>query len=55
MAKPTLPDGYIAHAPGFIANDGPKLITGRFGHEDSFMLERFLAACGELEAAQTEY
>ena len=46
MAEPTLPDGYIAHAPGFIANEGPKLITGRLAHEDSFTLERFLATGG---------
>jgi len=46
MVEPPLPDGYIAHAPGFIANAGPKLITGRFAHEDSFTLERFLATGG---------
>ncbi|MEE2768125.1 MAG: NADH-quinone oxidoreductase subunit NuoF [Actinomycetota bacterium] len=46
MAEHSLPDGYITHAPGFIANDGPKLITGRFVHEDSFTLERFLATGG---------
>ena len=46
MAEHALPDGYITHAPGFISNEGPKLITGRFVHEDSFTLERFIATGG---------
>ncbi len=35
-----------AFAAGFINNQGPKLITGRFALEDSFTLERSLATGG---------
>ena len=38
--------GYLKHAPGYVLNDGPKLITGRFVHEDSFTLERSVATGG---------
>ena len=39
-------NGYIAHAPGYVHNDGPKLITDRFVHEDSFTLARYEATGG---------
>ena len=28
-------NGYIAHAPGYVHHDGPKLITSRFVHEET--------------------
>jgi len=37
---------YIPHAPGYVDNDGPKLITKRFPLEDSFTLERYEATGG---------
>jgi NADH-quinone oxidoreductase subunit F len=40
------PDGYLPHAPGFVQNEGPKIVTSRFPYEDSFTLERFLATGG---------
>ena len=33
-------------APGFVAGDRPKIVTSRFGHEDSHTLERYLATGG---------
>ncbi len=45
-------DGYVAHAPGFVANEGPKIVSARFGHEDSYTLERYLAT-GGYEALRT--
>ncbi len=32
---------YIPHAPGFVDNEGPKIVSSRFGHADSFTLERY--------------
>ena len=39
-------DGYLAHAPGYVLNEGPKLVTSRFELEDSFTLERYEATGG---------
>jgi NADH-quinone oxidoreductase subunit F len=39
-------DGYLAHAPGYVLNDGPKVVTSRFVYEDSFTLDRFVATDG---------
>ncbi|MCU0273337.1 MAG: NADH-quinone oxidoreductase subunit F, partial [Acidimicrobiales bacterium] len=38
--------GYIAHAPGYVLNEGPKIVTSRFPYEDSYTLERYLATGG---------
>ena len=47
MAEPTTvhPAGmdYVPHAAGFVANEGPKLLTSRFPYEDSYTLDRALA------------
>ncbi len=45
-------NGYVAHAPGFVANEGPKIVSARFGYEDSYTLERSLAT-GGYEALRT--
>ncbi len=37
---------YVPHAPGYVDNDGPKLITKRFPLEDSYTLERYEATGG---------
>ncbi|MCY4458149.1 MAG: NADH-quinone oxidoreductase subunit NuoF [Acidimicrobiaceae bacterium] len=37
---------YVAHAPGYVNNEGPKLVTKRFEYADSFTLQRFLATDG---------
>ncbi len=37
---------YVAHAPGYVDNEGPKIVTSRFGHDDSHTLERSLATGG---------
>lgn len=42
----TLGGQAIAHAPGFIANDTPRLVTSRFDYADSHTLERYLATGG---------
>ncbi|MGI9600749.1 MAG: NADH-quinone oxidoreductase subunit NuoF [Acidimicrobiales bacterium] len=44
-------DGYLAHAPGYVHNDGPKIVTGRFEHDDSFTLARSRST-GGYEALQ---
>ena len=36
----------IAHAPGFIANETPRIVTARFDHADSHTLERYEATDG---------
>jgi NADH-quinone oxidoreductase subunit F len=36
----------IPHAPGFVRNDTPRIVTSRFEHEDSFTLERYEATGG---------
>ena len=36
----------IAHAPGFIANETPRIVTARFDYEDSHTLERYEATDG---------
>ena len=37
---------YIPHAAGFVDNGGPKVVSSRFAHEDSYTLERSLATGG---------
>ncbi|MDH3753821.1 MAG: NADH-quinone oxidoreductase subunit NuoF [Acidimicrobiia bacterium] len=39
-------NSYLAHAPGYVDNEGPKIVTGRFVHEDSHTLARSLATGG---------
>ncbi len=39
-------EGYITHAPGYVRNDGPKIVTSRFVHDDSFTLTRSRATGG---------
>ena len=41
-----MPSTYVPHAAGYVDNDGPKIVTSRFSHEDSFTLERSLATGG---------
>jgi NADH-quinone oxidoreductase subunit F len=36
----------IARAPGFVANDTPRIVTSRFEYDDSHTLERYLATGG---------
>ncbi|MEO2124349.1 MAG: NADH-quinone oxidoreductase subunit NuoF, partial [bacterium] len=36
----------IPHAPGFVANDTPRIVTARFDYEDSYTLERYEATGG---------
>ena len=36
----------IPHAPGFVANDTPRIVTARFDHEDSYTIERYEATGG---------
>ena len=42
----TLGGQAIAHAPGFIANETPRLVTSRFDYDDSHTLKRYLATGG---------
>ncbi len=37
---------YIAHAPGYVDSPGTKIVTQRFGYEDSYTLERYEATGG---------
>ena len=37
---------YVTHAAGYVDNGGPKLVTSRFGYEDSHTLARFEATGG---------
>ncbi len=37
---------YVPHAPGYVDNDGPKIVTRRFPLEDSFTMERYEATGG---------
>jgi len=37
---------YVPHAAGYVDNGGPKVVTSRFVHEDSYTLERSLATGG---------
>jgi len=39
-------NGYLAHAPGYVDNEGPKIVTSRFQHRDSHTFERFEATGG---------
>lgn len=36
----------VAHAPGFVANDTPRIVTSRFDYEDSYTLARYEATGG---------
>ncbi len=37
---------YVAHAAGYVDNEGPKIVTSRFPHDDSYTLARFEATDG---------
>ncbi len=37
---------YVPHAPGYVDNGGPKIVTSRFEHDDSFTLDRYEATDG---------
>ncbi|MEM9561655.1 MAG: NADH-quinone oxidoreductase subunit NuoF [Actinomycetota bacterium] len=37
---------YVAHAPGYVDNEGPKIVTSRFLHDDSHTLARSEATGG---------
>ncbi len=37
---------YVPHAPGYVDNEGPKIVSSRFVHEDSYTLVRSLATGG---------
>jgi NADH-quinone oxidoreductase subunit F len=37
---------YLPHAPGFVDNEGPKIVSSRFGYHDSYTLDRYLATGG---------
>ena len=37
---------YVPHAPGYVDNDGPKIVSSRFVHEDSFTIDRYEATGG---------
>ena len=39
-------NAYLPHAPGFVDNEGPKIVTSRFEHEDSHTIERYEATGG---------
>ncbi|MEM9655468.1 MAG: NADH-quinone oxidoreductase subunit NuoF [Actinomycetota bacterium] len=39
-------NAYVPHAPGFVDNEGPKVVTSRFQYEDSYTLERSEATGG---------
>lgn len=39
-------NGYLPHAPGYVDNEGPKIVTSRFQHRDSHTLERYEATGG---------
>jgi NADH-quinone oxidoreductase subunit F len=43
---------YVPHAVGYVDNEGPKIVTSRFGYEDSYTLERY-EATGGYEALRT--
>lgn len=37
---------YVSHAPGYVDNEGPKIVTSRFPLEDSYTLSRFTETGG---------
>ena len=39
-------NAYVPHAAGYVDNEGPKIVSSRFIHEDAFTLERSLATGG---------
>ncbi|MFV0522910.1 MAG: NADH-quinone oxidoreductase subunit NuoF [Acidimicrobiales bacterium] len=39
-------NAYIPFAPGYVDNDGPKIVTSRFSYEDSYTLDRYEATGG---------
>ena len=36
-------NAYVPHAQGYVDNEGPKVVSSRFVHDDSHTLERALA------------
>ncbi len=42
--KPT--NEYVEHAAGYVDNEGPKIVTGRFVHEDSHRMRRYQVTGG---------
>lgn len=44
--RATSDNGYIAHAAGYVLNEGPKIVTSRFVYDDSHTLVRALATGG---------
>ncbi len=39
-------NGYVAHAAGYVDNEGPKIVSSRFVHEDGHTLARYLETGG---------
>ncbi|MDH3301420.1 MAG: NADH-quinone oxidoreductase subunit NuoF [Acidimicrobiia bacterium] len=39
-------NAYVAHAPGYVDNEGPKIVTSRFGDPESYRLSNFENAGG---------
>ena len=39
-------NAYVPHAQGYVDNDGPKVVTSRFGDPESFKLARYAATGG---------
>lgn len=37
---------YVPHAPGYVDSPGEKIVTSRFGYEDSYTMERYEATGG---------
>ena len=37
---------YVPHAPGYVDSPGTKIVTQRFGYDDSYTLERYEAPGG---------
>ena len=37
---------YVPHAAGYVANEGPKIVSSRFGYEDSYTLARYMQTGG---------
>ncbi len=45
MAEPT-GNGYLPHAPGYVLNEGPKIVSSRFVYDDAWKLDKFLETGG---------
>ncbi|MDY7101716.1 MAG: NADH-quinone oxidoreductase subunit NuoF [Actinomycetota bacterium] len=39
-------DGYVPRAPGYVLNEGPKLVTSRFADDEGHLLRRYLETGG---------